>query len=225
MNRWLEQHRSSIFVTLLNVALLGIVVVFLRKPAPPPLEIITPEANPTATPIAETAQPTPGVIAPTATPKPLRVYVSGAVATPDVYRLPPGSLIKDAIVLAGGALPEADLALINLAQELSDQQQIYVPRRDGQNPLPSVSGGIKKASGATPVPPASAPAMGQLININTATLEELETLPRVGPVIAQRIIDYREEQGPFATVDEIMNVRGIGPVTFEGLKDSIVLGP
>lgn len=217
MDAWLERHRASIFVILVNIALWGMTVVFLRRPDPPPLEIITPAVTPGAT-VAAAAIPT---APPTETPRPLRVYVSGAIRTPDVYTLPPGSIIKDAIARAGGPLADADLARINLAQELQDQQQIYVPLQDEATPLPPVSGGpaLSISAAAASSPTAS------VVNINTASPEELDTLPGVGPAIAQRIIDYRQTNGPFATIEQIMEVRGIGEATFAKLKDRITVAP
>jgi len=143
----------------------------------------------------------------------LRVYVSGAVYRADVYLLPSGSIVRDALAAAGGATEEADLDRVNLAIELRDQQQVHVPRRGEAAPAGVSPGGAD---------PGGAPAGGP-ININTATVEQLDTLPGVGPAIAGRIIDYREAYGPFATIEEITNVKGIGPATFEEIKDLIVV--
>jgi competence protein ComEA len=147
------------------------------------------------------------------------VYVSGAVATPGVYTLPPHSLVNDALKAAGGASAEADLDRINLALEVRDQQQIHVPRKgesgSAQPTLPS-----SPDSAATSAMPSA-----KRININTATLAELETLPKIGPSIAQRIIDYRTRNGPFKTIEDIKNVSGIGDATFEAIKDLIAVEP
>jgi competence protein ComEA len=98
--------------------------------------------------------------------------------------------------------------------ELRDQQQVYVPRRGETNPPPVISDGGSGGEGTT----------GAQVNINTATATELETLPRVGPVTAQHILEYREANGPFATIEDIQNVPGIGPATFEGFQDMITVG-
>jgi competence protein ComEA len=111
------------------------------------------------------------------------------------------------VTAAGGATSEADLEAINLALELQDQQQVYVPRQ-GETPPPISSG--------------DDPAM-PLVNINTATAADLETLPGIGPVTAGHIIAYREANGPFESIEEIQNVERIGPVTFEGLKALITI--
>jgi competence protein ComEA len=137
------------------------------------------------------------------------VYVSGAVREPDVYRLPPGSIVEDAVEAAGGATDDADLECINLAQELADQQHVHVPRAGEESPPPALSGG--QAAG------------DHAININTATASELEELPGIGPVMAARIVDFREANGPFAGVEDIQDVVGIGPATFDGLKDLIAV--
>jgi competence protein ComEA len=150
--------------------------------------------------------------APTATPAPIRVYVSGAVRAPDVVELPVGSIVEDAIEAAGGVSAEADLTRINLALEVQDQQHIYVPAEGETSPPPVISGG-SGGGGST----------SALVNINTADATALETLPRVGPATAQRIIEHREANGPFETIEDIQDVSGIGPATFDGLKDLITV--
>ncbi len=196
MEEWLERYRAYVIAALTIVVAMGFVVFLVSRPRTVPVVIATPP--PVVTP---TTVPTP-------TPAPLRVYVTGAVRAPDVYRLPPGSIVKDAIAAAGGAADDADLERINLALELRDQQQLYVPR---------------KGEAAPPVPPPSAPstAGADMVNINTASVEELDALPGIGPAIAQRIVDYRAENGPFATIEDIMKVNGIGPATFARLKGRI----
>ena len=158
----------------------------------------------------------PPTVVPTAppTPAPVRVYVSGAVAAPGVYTLPPHSLVNDALKAAGGASAEADLDKINLAQEVRDQQQIHVPRKGEAAPQL-----------ATPGPGGAATPVDHRVNINTATLAELDTLPKIGPSTAQHIIDYRTKNGPFKKIEDLKNVSGIGDVTFEALKDLITVEP
>jgi competence protein ComEA len=130
-----------------------------------------------------------------------------------VCELPRGSIVQDAIDAAGGPAHDADLACINLALELQDQQHIHVPREGEVNPPPPVSGGASRGED------------GFVVNINTATASELETLPGIGEVTAQRIVEYREANGPFETIEEIQNVSGIGPKTFEGMRDMLRVGP
>ena len=117
----------------------------------------------------------------------LTVHVAGAVRRPGVYRLAAGARVDDAVTRAGGATRRADLGGLNLAAELEDGRQVLVPVRAG------AAGGAAPAAGAA----AAAPAPGQPLNLNTATLEQLDTLSGVGPLTAQKILDFREEQGGF----------------------------
>jgi len=139
---------------------------------------------------------------PTATPGLLTVYVSGAVATPGVYTLPEGSRVEAAVSAAGGMLPGAETNNINLAMLVVDGQQVNVP-------------GIVDTSHVN----------AGRVNINTATLDELDNLPGIGPTAAQAILDYRLEHGPFQVIQEIQNVPGIGPATFAVIQNYISVGP
>ena len=156
----------------------------------------------------------PSTPAPTAvfTLAPVRVYVSGAVNSPGVYSLPPHSLVDDALRAAGGATTEADLDRINLALEARDQQQIHVPRK-GESAQP------------TPLAPGDTAPSSRRININTATLAELDTLPKIGPATAQHILDYRAKNGPIKQIEDLKNVSGIGDATFEAIKEWITVEP
>jgi competence protein ComEA len=224
MGNWLEQNKGLVFTALLIMTLFGGVMVYTRQPDPPPLVLTTPEPTATHTPLPPTPTAEPTI---TFTPAPFRVYVTGQVNDPDVYLLPPGSIIKDAITAAGGATEEADLAPVNLAQALLDQQQITIPAKADKLPTPGVVTG-----GAAPTPsPLSktaqgaqaAPVINGKININTASLEELTTLNGIGPAIGQRIIDFRTEHGPFATIERLMDVNGIGPATFEKVREAVMV--
>jgi len=212
MAGWMEKYRGYIILTLLYVAILGGVVTYVRRPEPEqPIVVQTP----TSTPVIPTL-----TITPTITPAPITVYVSGAVFKPGVYTLSPGSRVHEAIQLAGGATSNADLTRINLADWLCDAQQIYVPKIGEENP---------------PVPPVRQSAMGSdasgagrstgksKININTASAQELETLPGIGPAYAERIIRYRQEHGPFQRIEDITQVKGIGPKTLEKIEDFITV--
>ncbi|MCL4300409.1 MAG: helix-hairpin-helix domain-containing protein [Anaerolineae bacterium] len=224
---WLDRNRNLIFISLLLIAAGGAAIFYLRQPVQASVEI-RPLMETTAATVVATPSPTPS---PTSTPAPVRVYVSGAVANSDVYFLPAGSIIKDAVTAAGGFTAEADPERINQALELQDQQQIHVPRRGEDNPPPPVQGGVSPAelsshqgSGNSRVPAGSdAAAGGGLININTATPEQLDSLPGVGPAIAQRIIDYREKIGGFKAAEEITEVSGIGEATWAKIKDLITV--
>lgn len=139
------------------------------------------------------------------------VHVTGAVSTPGVYTLPSDARVDDA-VRAAGATAEADLSQLNLAQKLADGQKITVPA------IGSVSG-----SEGTATTPADASSDGALVNINTASLEELETLPSIGEVRAQAIITYRETNGGFRTIEELQEVSGIGEKIFADVAPHITV--
>ena len=136
------------------------------------------------------------------------VHVVGAVARPGLYRLKEGSRVDDAIGRAGGATGKAALELVNLAAPVADGQQIVVPKAGEAPPL---------AAGAAPG------GSGGRVHLNSATLEQLDTLPGVGPVTAQAILDYRTEKGAFQSVEELDAVPGIGPARLERLKDLVDL--
>jgi competence protein ComEA len=142
--------------------------------------------------------------------------VTGAVAEPGVYELPAGSRVLDALEAAGGPGPEADAGGLNQAAPLADGDQVVVPT--------AAAAGAAESPGEVG-PAASGPAPGALVDLNTADLAELESLPGIGPSIAQRIIDHREANGPFAKAADIVNVSGIGPATYEQIKDRITVTP
>jgi competence protein ComEA len=138
------------------------------------------------------------------------VHVVGAVRKAGLYRLDDGSRVADALHAAGGAKPKADLQSINLAAPVADGQQIVVPVR-GRS-------GTVGSGGSVPGMPPGGP-----VHLNTATLEELDSLPGIGPVTAQKILDYRTEHGAFASVDELDAVPGIGPARLAELKKVVQL--
>lgn len=143
---------------------------------------------------------------------PLQVHVTGAVVRPGVYTLAKGARIDDALELAGGTLSDALLQGLNLAKPLFDGEQIHVAQA-----MPAVlepNGSINPFQGAQ---------ISQLINLNTATAAELETLPGIGPVKAQAIMDYRQQHGAFARIEDLTKVSGIGPKTFDKLKHLITV--
>jgi competence protein ComEA len=144
---------------------------------------------------------TPG---PTSTPAPITIYVTGAVGKPEsLLTLPAGSRTQDAIEAAGGLTDAADLERINLAGILRDGDQVHVPAV-GQEAILATPGG------------------GGVVNVNMATVDELATLPGLGPALAQRIIDYRETNGPFADLEALDAVEGIGPALLERLQEMVV---
>jgi competence protein ComEA len=151
----------------------------------------------------------PVVLRPQPTPAPLQVHVDGAVNQPGLYNLPIQSRVQDAINAAGGVSAEADLETINLAALLEDGEKLDIPHKGKENR--SLVDDEKNDQNKS------------LVNINTASLYELETLPGIGPTMAQSIIDYRQEHGFFTQIEQIMNVPGIGPSTFERIKEYITI--
>jgi len=170
--------------------------------------------------------------APAEPPENICVHVAGKVNKPGVYDLEPGSRVMDAIKAAGGAVGNADLESINLAEKLADGQQVYIAPK-GQTPPSRVS--VVRGGTASPARAAvgdggesagpkklAKPGEGT-VNINTAGLAELQRLPGVGPVTAQRIIDYRTERGRFQSVEELDEVKGIGPAKLAKMRPFVTL--
>jgi competence protein ComEA len=192
-----KKRLTWVLVLLSNLLVAGLAFMVARWPASGGIEIQPPQATPLPTP--------------TRTPAPLRVYVSGAVNTPGVYTLPPNSITEDALSAAGGLTTDAESGAVNLAAPLRDGEQLHIPARG--EPTPS--------SPPTAEPASSAPSGP--VNINTATVEELDTLPGIGPTYAARIVQYREGNGPFRTVDALLLVQGIGPATLEKLRPFVTV--
>ncbi len=199
--------RGYVGLSLVWLAVLAVALLLARRPSAQPIEILP---------------------APTAAPKPsptaqlLRVDVTGAVRTPGVYTLPPGSIVADAIAAAGGASPDAALDMVNKAISLQDGMQIRVPSTSTTGAaLLAVPVVLATATGpfATTATPGTAVNSMQTVNINTATSEELEALPGIGPALAQRIIEGR----PYGKIEDLLRVNGIGAATFNKLKDHIAV--
>ncbi|HKH07036.1 MAG TPA: ComEA family DNA-binding protein [Acidimicrobiales bacterium] len=152
------------------------------------------------------------------------VHVAGAVTQPGVQRLPAGARVVDAVDRAGGATPDADLARVNLAAPVQDGQQVYIPRvgevAGGGAPAPAGgdAGGVPGGGEG-----GASDAAAGLVDLNTATAEQLETLPGVGPITAQAILDHRATNGPFTSVDQLLDVRGIGDAKLEQVRDLVVV--
>jgi competence protein ComEA len=156
------------------------------------------------------------------------VQVGGAVATPGVYDFPYGARLDDALDRAGGPLPEADLATLNLARRLEDGEQIVVPVLQPTATPASPGQPTAIPPTAVPTPPSiddtvEAPSTATLINLNTATVEELMELPEIGEVRAEAIVAYREANGPFASVDELVNVDGISERIVEIIRPYVTV--
>lgn len=177
-------------------AVAALVLFLLLRPAPPPPpELTMPMASASGATTSSTEAPD------------LVVHVAGAVAAPGVYRLDPTARVVDAVDAAGGPLPGADLHRLNLAAPLADGAQVYVPR-EGE-PVPA--GAVVAASGATAGP----------LDLNLATAAELEELPGIGPATAKAILEARQRMGGFRSVDDLLEVRGIGPAKLEQLADLV----
>ncbi|GIF26453.1 competence protein ComEA [Actinoplanes tereljensis] len=199
-------------------AVVIVIAAFLAWRARPRVDTVTPPSfDSTASPAGPvtTAGPVGGAAAatPGASAAEVVVAVGGKVGKPGLVRLPPGARVADALTAAGGADPGVDVAMLNLARKVVDGELILV----GVTPSPGV---------VIPTGPAgtggAAPAGGP-VNLNTATLADLDTLPGVGPVLAQRILDARDAQGGFKSVSDLRKVDGIGDARYEQLKDLVTV--
>lgn len=143
------------------------------------------------------------------------VHVAGAVQSPGVYRLPVGARVEKAIEIAGGPTETADIHKQNLATKVSDGQRIHVPELRQTSPPPVDT---RQSSTGSPASTSAISNQKLLIDPNVATFEQLQTLPRIGPVMARRIIEYRETNGSFSSVDDLVRVRGIGDKTLAQIR-------
>lgn len=200
----LDPSRRGV-VVVLAVAVVAVLVVgvlmWRSRPSPQPIAAVP--SLPSFAAIS--AAP---VITPSATGR-IAVAVAGKVRHPGVVELPAGSRVDDAIAAAGGLVPGAHLGLLNLAKVLSDGEQVVVG-------IPGVTGdsGADPAVSGSPVGP---------VNLNTATLDQLDSLPGVGPSTAQKILDWRTANGPFQSVDQLQDVSGIGPSKFAEIAPKVTL--
>jgi competence protein ComEA len=154
----------------------------------------------------------PIIVSGPATPAAIVVSVDGAVTRPGAYDLPGGARVRDAIAAAGGPSAAADLRNVNLAHRLRDEEKVVVPSRVAEPTRAPASSGTR------------APVSAVAVNINTATASQLEALPSIGPVLAGRIIAYREEHGPFQSVDDLAKVDGISRRIVEQLRPLVTVG-
>jgi competence protein ComEA len=197
-----------------SVALVGAGGYWLVAPPPDPVEASLPMAAGTTTTIASLATTTTAPVA-EAPPVEIVVHVAGAVAVPGVHRLATDARVADAVLAAGGLAPDAHTDAINLAAPVRDGDRVYVPR---------VSDGVVVPVGVTGgTGPASAGESAGPVSINEAGVDELDALPGVGPATAAAIVAHREANGPFASIDSLGDVRGIGPAKLEAIRPLVSL--
>ena len=221
---------SFIGVTRLVIGLLATTIAsagiwLLVRPSAPLVESVVPHASGV------------GIVAPLSTlPTPLtvRIHVAGAVVHPGVYTVSSSSRVVDAVEAAGGATSRADLERINLAQTIVDTEQVFVPFRSSRITKVTVAPRLRPSRtsvpAAVPTVPGAVPTIGvpsatisPLINLNSATSDQLDTLPGVGPSTAKAIISYRNRKGPFGKVEDLLNVPGIGPSKVAALRDQVTV--
>jgi competence protein ComEA len=176
----LERHRLPLTAFFALLAVLGAALWLARQPVAPPITIPTPAAG----------------------PRVLKVHVVGAVARPGLYELADGARVADALAQAGGALPSADPARLNLALRLRDGQQLVVPA-------------------AAPAAPAAAGPPSGRVNLNSASQAELESLPGIGPVTARKILDHRQAKGPFQSPQELRDARLVTNATWSRVAELV----
>ena len=149
----------------------------------------------------------------------MAVYIIGAVQKPGVYKIYDGIRMSDMIALAGGALPDADLNKLNLAKKLTDQDKVYIPKIGEK--IEDMQAYSENNSDITIT--SSSESTSLKVNINTASLSQLDTLPGIGPTYAQNIIDYRNAKGRFKSIEDIKDVTGIGDKRFDSIKELITI--
>ena len=217
--RWLGWKRLVVGAVALPVA--AVVVWWLVQLPTPPIENFIPTA--TTSPSISSELPS-DLLLNDSEPLRIAVHVVGAVQQPGVYHLAAGSRGDDAVRLAGGATSQADLKRVNLAAVLVDGQQLWIPRvgeRIVPNTLPkTLPITLPNAVSGAGAPPSAVPSTGvtALVDINQATVADLDRLPGIGPSTARAIVDHRTRNGPFASVDDLLAVRGIGPAKLAELR-------
>ncbi len=225
----LSPHRRAVKALAVVAAFVVVASAFLAWRARPSTVTVAPGASIAATAGALGGPPTnvgptvPPTASTTSAATTLVIAVEGKVRHPGLVRLPPGSRIADAIDAAGGAEPGTDLSFVNLAQKVVDGELIVI----GVTPPPGVAAttgaGSSGAGGSGAGGSSGTAQAGAPIDLNTATEADLDTLPGIGPALAQRIIDYRTQHGAFRSVDELRNVSGIGDAKFAEIKDLVTV--
>jgi competence protein ComEA len=220
--RWIGFSR--ILASAFGVIVMVVGVWWVVRVPPPPPEATIPFASSTIA-VGLVAPGLGNVASPASAVARITIYVSGEVVKPGVYVLLPTARIIDALQAAGGATSAADLVVVNLAAPLVDAAQVFIPRI-GSTPrvkLPRPRAGINlPTAGSVVVGSGSGSGSGSavpgIVDLNSASLSDLDSLPGVGPSTAQAIIDYRVANGPYASVDDLLNVRGIGPSKLAAMR-------
>ena len=208
---------QRIIASCCTAVLLGGIAWFVLKPSPVPIDAYVPRV----TTVSATSTPM--------SPAIITVHVAGAVNSPGVYRLPSSARVVDAVASAGGALRSADLESINLAQTITDTEQIYIPIKKVSRPRITTAPRLRpQRTTPTTAPTTNGGSTGsqstRLINLNSATASELDSLTGVGPSTAKAIIAYRTKKGSFSKVEDLLNVPGIGPAKLAALRDQVTVG-
>lgn len=203
---WLTGRAVTAAVVVLAAVVACLVALGWAPSRGSPPEIVLPQAGTPGDPSFD------GTAAgPTAEAAVLAVHAAGAFANPGLYELPAGARVAQLVEIAGGAAPGALLDALNLAAKLNDGDRVYLPR-EGEAPPAAVAAGGGGGAGA---------ASDGIVDLNTATLEQLDALPGVGPSTAQAIVDYRQEKGRFRSVEELLEVRGIGEAKLAALRKRV----
>ena len=220
---------ARLVIGLGSVVAVAVAVWLLVRPSAPLVESLVPRASGVGVVVSSS----------TTTPAPLtvRIHVAGAVVHPGVYTVSSSARVVDAVNAAGGATSRADLERINLAQTLIDTEQVFVPSRSSRKTTVTVAPRLAPSRTTMPVVVATTPGAiptvpvvgapitnaSPLVNLNTATSEQLDALPGVGPATAKAIISYRSRKGPFKKVEDLLNVPGIGPAKVAALRDQVTV--
>ena len=221
---------SFIGVTRLIIGLLATTIAsagiwLLVRPSAPLVESVVPHASGVGIVMPLSTLPTPLTV---------RIHVAGAVVRPGVYTVSSSARVVDAVTAAGGATSNADLERINLAQKIVDTEQVFVPFRSSRTTKVTVAprlrpsrttvpASVPAVPGAVPIIGAPVTTLSPLINLNSATSDQLDTLPGVGPSTAKAIISYRSRKGPFGKVEDLLNVPGIGPAKVGAIRDQVTV--
>ena len=205
--RWLNRQTSSITVRV-GIGVAGVVLIALLCAV-----VVVRSTQSVNSPVASQASVSPGSSSTTTTAPGVVIDVGGAVRQPGVYRLALGSRVVDALEVAGGPAEDIDLDQINLASTINDGQRVWFTRKG--EPPPSGAAGSPSVSGAS--------VSGGPVDLNTATLEQLDSLSGIGPATAKAIIDRRNEMGRFRSVDDLLTVKGIGPTKLESIRSAVVV--